>query len=914
VRPTAGQGPFGATTGTYLFTDIEGSTRIEERVGTGRYAELRERHRELLRGAWTAHEGDEQGTEGDSFFVVFASARSAVAAAVAAQRALAAEAWPEEAAVLVRMGLHTGEASRVGDSLVGLDLNRAARIAAAAHGGQILVSDATRALVGGTLPTDVRLRELGEFRLRDLTTPERLSQVEAEGLPTAFPPLRTSESRPPTLPTQLTTFIGRQDELVETVALLGQTRLLTLTGPGGTGKTRLSIALASMVADVFPDGVYFVALEPIRDPQLVPSRIAAAVGIADVSARDVLDEWLATRRVLLVLDNFEQVLDAAPIVADLLRVAPDLKVVATSRAALHVSGEQEYPVPGLTVPPDLASLSSVERMRLPGAARGIDAAAVGQYAAVRLFIERAMKVRPSFAVTNENAPAVAAIAARLHGMPLAIELAAARIKLLTPDAILARLEHQLDVLAMGGRDLPARQQTLRGAIAWSYDLLDDGSRLLLDRLSVFAGTADIDAAEAVLGPPSELGLEVVDGLMALADQSLVRVSETPAGEPRFGLLESIREYAAERLEAGGERDLVLDRHRDWFLLLAETAASELSGADQRNWLDRLELAHDDTRSVLDRAVARPEPEIAIRLAFALWRFWQKHGHLAEARARLEAMEAASWSHDDARSRARLLEALGGVCWWQADLPRMQQAYTEALEIWQGIGEDRELANAYYNLSFSYAVGEDGPFRGNDPDRIGEGLLEQALAAFRRVGDPHGEANALWGLGTLHYFQGAETGGEAEFREALQLFRKTGDRTMEAWALHMLGSSLLRQRRTGEAREAIGHAVAHFRAAGDVAGLTLTLFDLASVAVQSGDLPRAARLRGAALNLTDETGASLATFTEIAFEEAGMRPSVREVMSETEIERLGAEGAAMTLEEAVAYAMEGTSGEAAAADH
>ena len=401
---------------------------------------------------------------------------------------------------------------------------------------------------------------------------------------------------------------------------------------------------------------------------------------------------------------------------------------------------------------------------------------------------------------------MAAIAARLHGMPLAIELAAARIKLLSPDAILGRLEHQLDVLSAGGRDLPERQQTLRGAIAWSYDLLDDGSRQLLDRLSVFAGRTDIEAAEAVTGPSSELGIDVVDGLMALADQSLVRVDESADGEPRFTLLESIREYADERLEARGERDTILGRHRDWFVTLAERAAKELSGDDQRRWLDRLELAHDDIRAILDRAAAQPDPPVAIGLAFTMWRFWQKHGFLGEARRRLEALEHEPWSRDDPRLRARLLEALGGVCWWQGDLAPMREYYEEALRIWEDIDDDGELANAYYNVSFSYALGPDGTFGTGDLEGKGEAYTRQALEAFRKIGDERGEANALWGLGTLIYFSDDETGGEPEFRQALELFRKTGDRTMESWALHMLGSSLIRQGRTAEARDAIDHAI------------------------------------------------------------------------------------------------------------
>lgn len=893
---------------TFLFTDIEGSTALEQRVGTTRYAVLRERHRDILRSAFVAHGGAEQGTEGDSFFVVFGSAREAVAAAIDAQRALAAEPWPDGGAVRVRMGLHSGEADTAGGTLVGLDINRAARIAAVAHGEQILVSDVTRALVAAHLPPDGRLRDLGVFKLRDLPAPEKLAQVSADDLRQEFPPPRTLDTYPTNLPAQLTTFIGRDAELDEAGRLLETTRLLTMTGPGGTGKTRLSLELAGRVADGFPDGTFFVPLEPIRDPMLVAPRIAAALGIADAGARPVTEtmvDWLRDRRVLLVLDNFEQVTDAGPIVADLLRAANGLKVVITSRAPLHVSGEQELPVPGLPAPPDLSHLSSTDRMQLPGGSRGVDPGTLSQYAAVRLFIERAVAVRPTFTVTNDNAPAVAAISARLHGMPLAIELAAARIKLLSPDAILARLEHQLDVLAAGSRDLPARQQTLRGAIAWSYDLLDDGGRRLLDRLSVFASSCDLESAEAICGPASELGGDLLDALMALADQSLLKVEEASDGEPRFRLLDTIREYAAERLDAGGETDVVRERHRDWYRSLADRAARELSGVDQRRWLDRLELEHDDIRAVLDRAVAAPDPATAIGLGFAMWRFWQKHGHLAEARRRLESMAAADWSHDDPRLRARLLEALGGVCWWQAEIEPMTGYYREALTIWESIGDEAELANAYYNASFTYALPTDSSIRLADADLegIGVGLLSKARELFHKVGDVGGEANAVWGLGNYAYFRNRPGQGIEEFREALEMFRQTQDRTMEAWALHMLGTGLLRLGNTAEAKEHVSHALRHFHAAGDTAGITLTFDDLSAVAVAEGDLGRAARLRGAARNLAIETGTKLASFVEDAFEQE-VRPSVRSHMAAAEIERYGAEGAALTLDEAVAYALEG----------
>ncbi|HYL41601.1 MAG TPA: adenylate/guanylate cyclase domain-containing protein, partial [Candidatus Binatus sp.] len=532
---------------TFLFSDIEGSTRLEQEIGTARYAELRERHRALLRAAFGARGGIEQGTEGDSFFVVFPSALSAVVAAVDAQRAIVAEAWPADVTVRVRMGLHAGEVAVAGGSLVGLNINRAARIAASANGGQVVVSAAIRSLVEGSLPEGVSLRPLGSHRLKDLREPEVLAQVVADGLPDTFPPLRSIDARPNNLPTQLTSFVGRDAELAEAGRLLAANRLVTLTGPGGTGKTRLSLQAAANAADAYPDGIFFVALETIREPALVAPAIMSAIGLVETARPplDILREWLAGRTALLVLDNLEQVLGVGPILADLLRAAPHLSILATSRAPLHISGEQEYQVPGLPAPPDLSELSAIERARLGGAA-SLDPAVLSTYEAVRLFIARAAAVRPGFQVTNENAPAVAAITARLRGMPLPIELAAARIKLLSPDAILARLEHQLSVLAAGSRDLPERQQTLRGAIAWSYDLLDEPGRHLLDRLSVFRGTFGLDAVEAVCGPTGDLGQEPLDGLMALTDQSLVRALDV-AGEPRFAMLETIREFAAEML-------------------------------------------------------------------------------------------------------------------------------------------------------------------------------------------------------------------------------------------------------------------------------------------------------------------------------------------------------------------------------
>jgi len=899
-----------AGTLAFLFSDIEGSTRLEQAVGTGAYAKLRERHRALLRSAFAAHGGTEEGTEGDSFFVVFANAHDALAAAVDAQRALAAEPWPDGGTVRVRIGIHAGEATRSGGSLIGLAINRAARIAAAANGGQVIVSDVIQSLVGGSLPDGASLRSLGSHRLKDIGEPQPLLQVLAPGLAAEFPPLRSLDARPNNLPTQLTSFVGREREQADAGALLRANRLVTLTGPGGTGKTRLSLQVAANAAEDFPDGIFFVALETVREPILVPSRLAAAIGLADSAGRsttEVLEEWLGTKRVLFVLDNLEQVIGVGPMVADLLRKAPGLKALTTSRTPLNVSGEQEYPVPGLPTPPDLAHLTPTERARLPAESRTLDAAGLTTYEAVRLFIARASAVRPGFAVTNDNAPAVASICARLHGMPLAIELAAARVKLLSPDAILKRLEDQLGVLAAGSRDLPERQQTLRGAIAWSYDILDEPCRLLLDRLSVFAGDIELDAAEAVCGPANELGQDVTDGLLSLANQSLLRIIENP-DEPRFEMLDTIREFAGEMLARRGEQAEIEGRHGAWALDFATKAAAELSGDDQRTWLEQFEHDHDNLRVAMDRASARADAEIAIGIAFNTWRFWQKRGHLYEARRRLDAMAAEPWSRTDPRLRARLLEALGGVCWWQGDPRPMKVAYAEGVEIWRSVGDRGELANALYNYSFAFTVPEEVPPSGAVPDTdpTGEGrrALEEALAIYREIGDERGEANVLWGLGNMRYFSFArspEDSGVEDFKLALDKFRHVGDRTMEAWSLHQLGSAYLRLGRLEDSRSNLLEALRLFEKASDTTGLTLAFDDLSSLAVAQGDIDRAARLWGAARNLTNTTGASLASFVDAAVE-YDARPNIRRILSPEDLTRIGNEGAAMPLDEMIAYAL------------
>ncbi|HUG29052.1 MAG TPA: adenylate/guanylate cyclase domain-containing protein [Candidatus Limnocylindria bacterium] len=893
---------------TFLFSDIEGSTRLLDELGSEVYTLVLERQAAILRAAFEEHGGREEGTEGDSFFVVFESAREALLAAVEGQRALAAEPWPAGVGVNVRMGLHAGEASSSAAGLVGLDIHLAARIAAAAHGGQIVVSEAVRTLVTPTLEPGVSLRGLGRHRLKDLREPQPLCQVVADGLRMEFPPLRSLDARPNNLPTQLTSFVGREKELDTAGRLLEANRLVTLTGPGGTGKTRLSLQVAANAAERYPDGVFFVPLETVREPSLVVTRIASAIGLAEAGGRTadvVLRDWLAGKQVLLVLDNFEQVLGAGPALAELLRDAPTLSALVTSRAALRVSGEQEFPVSGLPTPPDLSQLTSLELAALPLSERTIDAASLSTFESVRLFIARATAVRPDFRVTNKNAPAVAAIAAQLHGLPLAIELAAARIKLFSPEALRSRLEDQLGLLSAGARDLPERQRTLRGAIAWSCELLDDGHRRLLDRLSVFEGGLDIGAAASVCGPASEVGVDVFDGLVALADQSLIRTVDV-GGDPRFEMLETIRAYAAEQLAARGETEAIAERHAAWFLALTQQLAPELAGTDQRTHLDRLELEHDNVRAVLDRATAAGDGAMAIDLAFAVWRFWQKRGYLSEARRRLDVMIAAPWSRVDPVRRARLLEAFGGVCWWQADIRAMGRAYLEAVGIWRSIGDKAELANALYNYAFVFTVPDHPGAEIGEIDTFGEGVqaLEEALHLYEELDDARGIANVRWGMGNQKYFGDTADAGVDDFRAALEGFRQVGDRTMEAWSLHMLGGALLRREQPDESRPYLREALRHFFEAGDAAGITMVVDDLSSQALADEDHVRAARLWGAARALTAATGAGLAGFTD-GWIEQKVRPNVRVALDPAELERGAQEGAAMPVDEAVAYALDTT---------
>jgi predicted ATPase/class 3 adenylate cyclase len=864
---------------TFVFTDIEGSTDLVTRLGDG-YRDVLETHQHLLREQFSTRGGIEVLTEGDAFFVVFESAPQAISGAVQAQRALAAHDWPNGVSVRVRIGVHTGEGVLGADSYIGIDVHRAARIAAAGHGGQVLVSDATRTLVEKSLPEGVTLRDLGEHRLKDLVAPERLFQVVGQGLEADFPPVRTLEVPSGNLPTPLTSFVGRDRELAEVSETLKGTRLLTLTGPGGAGKTRLSLEAASHVQTDFEQGAFFVALASITDPELAPTTIGKALGLREVPDRsptDVVIDHLKEREVLLVLDNFEQIMEAASFVGELLGATDRVKVIATSREALHLHGEHEYPVPPLGLP-DVSHLPPL--------------GALSQYEAVRLFIERAAAVKPGFLVTNENAPAVAEITTRLDGLPLAIELAAARVKLLAPEAILKRLGDRLSLLAGGPRDLPARQQTLRGAIDWSYDLLDEKEHRLFARLAVFVGGFTLEAAEFVCNPSGELDLDTLNGVASLVDKSLVRSVDVARGEPRFSMLQTIREYAAERLD--GEADAAEIRGRDaaFFRDLAEAAEPELPGPDQALWLDRLEVEHDNLRSALEWAAGAGELETALRTVGAIWRFWQFRGHLREGDRRVTGLLATPGVEAYPDAHAHALEAAGGIRYWMADWDGAREAYEGCLRVRRELGDERRIAEALYNLAFVFSVPR------IDVPRAAA-LWREASDLFQRVGEKRGEADAEWALADVYRSRGEHEESLRATEGALAIYQELDNRYMVGWALHSGGLTLLQLGRPVEAREKFTEALESFTAAGDTSGIALLLADFAFLAQRVGDHARAVTLYAAALAVERRSGSQLAT-AMAAIED--FREEIEAVRNQPGNQDAQARGDAMSDEEAVAYAL------------
>ena len=796
MRPTG--------TVTFLFSDIEGSTALLQAIGAARYESALQQHRGLLRGAFANHSGHEFGTEGDSLFVAFGRAVDAVRAAADAQRALSSHAWAAGERIRVRMGIHTCEANLSGDDYVGIGVHRAARISAAGHGEQILLSQTTHDLLEDE--PDVACVDLGAHRLKDFVQPQRIYQLLGTDLPREFPPLRTAEERPTNLPRHSAPPVGRESELAAVAALVRRpdVRLVMLTGAGGTGKTRLALQAAADLLPDFANGVYVVMLQAIREPELLLPTIARTLGVSEAAGQS-LSAYLAPKQVLLVLDNFEQIIGGAPTLAEILAQAPETKLVVTSREPLHIAGEWVFPVPPLA---------------LPDLRRDRDVAAVGASASVRLFVLRAQSIEPGFVLTPQNAAAVGELCVRLDGLPLALELAAARISLLSPDAILKRLGERLKLLTGGARDLPQRQQTLRSTLQWSHELLEESERTLFARLAVFAGGFTLEAAEAVCDAE-------IATVAALVDQNVVRRE----GE-RFGMLETIREFAREQLDARPDADAVRAGHSAYFAALAERVHAS-RWHDEKKSLDLLEEEHDNLRAALDDLRIR-DPHRALELAGALGWFWHLHSHFSEGRKRLADALSRAPRDDDARARA--LAAAGEIAAWSGDLGTARPFIEEAVTLWRARGETREVACALIELGW-------GCFFAGDADA--RRYMEDGLRLQQTVGDPLLVNRARTGLLQVLVSLGELDIVEPMAREALAVAEATHDLRSEHFAHHFLADCPLIRGDSAAAVPRYRRALELAVELGDRAETGVEIQGVAMASAGVGESARALRLAGAA---------------------------------------------------------------------
>jgi len=859
---------------TFLFSDIEGSTRLARSMDADAWAALLQAHDVLVDGAVIEHHGTLVKHEGDGAFAAFAEASDALEAAAALSEAVAAHEWGAVPPVRLRIGVHTGrgQLTRDGDDYLGVDVHFAARVAGAGNGGQIVLSEEARAALARDLPAGATLVAAGPHRLKDFDEPRPLHRVVIAGAADDDRPLRAVASLD--LPQMPTAFVGRTREIEAVSELLGRSRIVTLTGPGGTGKTRLAVRVAEATADRFPDGVAFVELAPLRDPELVPAAIAGAVDVAEIPGQpilEVLKPRLSKERRLLVLDNLEQLLPAAaPIVAELARGAPELRVLVSSREPLRVSGEQEYGVPPL-----------------------------GTSEAEMLFLDRARLVRADFAATDGEAEAVAGIARRLEGLPLAIELAAARVKVYPPSRILERLEHSLDLLTAGSRDLPERQQTLRGAIGWSYDLLSPQEQLLFRRLAVLVGDWTVESADAIANADGALGQDTLDALVSLAAKSLLQILPSDHGDPLFGRHAFVREFAWERLEASGERPDLERRHATVFRDLARDAGQHLTEAGAERRLEQLDLAIHDLRQAMTWALESGEVEVGLLIVGLAWRWWQIRAHFAEGREWANRLLAHPAARGDSVGRLEALSAAGGLAYWSNDYPATRSAYEERLALAERLGDRRQIAEAHYDLSFVGIVEDD-----LDLVRSEAG---QAVTLFEEVGFRPGVLRARQSLVVANFL-----GGDAKAARSLEEQNLAEFRATQSW--YRVADSLMLiaaiERLDGRPKEAIESGRAALRTMPErVGGSTIgALGVIAVVQGESGDARLAARLAGAIGAIQAETGEALAPVNVLHLPHPiGV---VRGRLGDAEAERLMAEGAALSIDEAVALALDDAAIEAA----
>ena len=828
---------------TFLFTDVEGSTDLLREVGDTDFAAILATHSATIRAAVSTHGGVEVSTEGDSHFAVFDDVVAAVNAAIEIQTKVDVVAAGRP--LRVRIGLHTGTAVLGGDNYVGVDVHKASRIADSGNGGQVLMSDVTSDLVEGLLPSGTTTELLGRFRLSGFNEPAIIHQVRFKGMANEFPPLRARpvDSR---LPTSLTEFVGRSEEIGRGLELLGRSRLLTLTGPGGTGKTRLSLEIARRAESDFRDGAFFVPLAEINDPEVVPKSILEALRIetaGGIEPGEHLHRYLAAREMLLVLDNFEQLVEGAPVISGLLAAAPQVRVIVSSRSPLRVVGEHELPVPPLGVPGEGAALPDLVEVE-----------------GVKLFVSRAQAVRPDFVLGPQNAEAVASIARALDGLPLAIELAASRLRTFTPEVVLQRLNNQL--LAGRAPGLPERQQTIVNTIGWSYDLLEEPTRRLFEQLSIFSGSFGLTEAEEICEG------DVFDGLAELVDQSLLRQTETE-GDPRFRMLTVIREFGYAALVSRGEDREAGDRHAAAYLGLAKRASEEIMTSKQGTWLARLTDDHDNLGAAMDHLLRTGNAEAAQALAGSLWRFWQIRGYIHEGVQRTRDALALA-GECDPLVRAAALTGLGGLLYWKGATEEAESPYREALDLYRLHGTDRDVSDALYNLGFA-AV-----YRGNADEAIQ--LFEQSRDLAEQAGWRLGTGHAYWALAIAATFDERWDDALRGCQQAIGHYEDEDAPFDVGWALYMMAHSHKGAGNLEEASSSLVPAISQFFAVRDYSALSLILTLAAALLIESGDGTEGCYILGGADRIKIETGVEIADISLNQYQEIA---DVRAARSDTE---------------------------------
>lgn len=910
---------------TFLFTDIEGSTKLWERYPEAMKTALA-RHDSLLRQAVKSSSGQVIKSTGDGIYAVFEAASDGAAAGLRAQQALDAEAWDElkPSRVKVRMGLHTGEAERREGDYFGGTLNRAARLMSAAHGGQILVSNAAAELLHDQLPLDANLRDLGEHRLKDLVRPEHVFQLMHPAIAGEFPPIMSVDSFPNNLPVQLTSFVGRERELGNAKQKLATARLLTLIGPGGTGKTRLALQLAADLVGTYPDGVWFIKLAPLTEPDLIPETIAAVFGVRQqmgIPLVDTLLDYLRAKETLLILDNCEHLVEACAKLTDgWLHASPNMRIVATSREALSIRGETIYGVPSLSVP----------------AAAEVTAESLTHFEAVQLFLDRAVAASPRFALTDKNAAYVAQICRRLDGIPLALELAAARVNVLAPEQIASRLDDRFKLLTSGGRTTVPRQQTLRAAIDWSYEILGEAERALLRRLSVFAGGWTLEAAEAI-----SPDLDVLDLLTQLVNKSLVIMEAEETGT-RYRMLETIRQYGRDKVMEAGEWEDLRRRHLAYFLEFGELGWTKMFNSEVYEWLPRLRADYDNFRSALEWGFEH-DPESALRLAGALSGMWLRAGQTAEgvnwikdALQRADQLPKAEGEASQKRMRIELKAWHGmAILAYLNDNATAREASEAAILRARALGDQRMLV-----INLAIASWERMFFGDNAG---AQSALDEALSLGRSSGDGYATGIALaarvwyhltvehdpdqarldeaeslrlledeefsWGAFQSYFFpaRGAMLRGEYEaarqrFAKALPQFERLGDlhrvNMIRSWLAHM-------QRYEGHYREAAAaycETILLWQKLGQRGAIAhqLESFGFVSEALEQPE--RAARLFGAAEALREKIEMPMGPEERVEYDNEVA--ALRDRMDEKALTSAWAEGRKMTMEQAIAYAIAG----------